>query len=63
MANFKLTNKAVEDLSKIWDYTFEVWSEKQADIYYESLISDCQKIADNPSLGKTITELLKIFLE
>lgn len=52
MANFKLTNKAVEDLSKIWDYTFEVWSERQADIYYESLIIDCQQIADNPSLGK-----------
>jgi len=31
MAEFKLTNKAVEDLSKIWDYTFEVWSENQAD--------------------------------
>jgi len=28
MSEFKLTNKAVEDLSKIWDYTFEVWSEK-----------------------------------
>jgi toxin ParE1/3/4 len=52
MAKFKLTNKAVEDLSKIWDYTFEVWSERQADKYYESLISDCQEIANNPDLGK-----------
>ena len=52
MAEFKLTNKAVEDLSKIWDYTFEVWSERQADKYYESLISDCQEIAENPHLGK-----------
>ena len=52
MAEFKLTNKAVEDLSKIWDYTFEVWSERQADKYYESLISNCQEIADNPNLGK-----------
>jgi len=52
MAKYKLTNKAVEDLSKIWDYTFEVWSEKQADKYYEILISNCQEIADNPSLGK-----------
>jgi len=52
MAEFKLTNKAVEDLSKIWDYTFEVWSERQADKYYESLISNCQEIADNPHLGK-----------
>ncbi|MBO3097401.1 type II toxin-antitoxin system RelE/ParE family toxin [Gelidibacter pelagius] len=62
MANFKLTNKAVEDLSKIWDYTFEVWSEKQADIYYESLISDCQKIADNPSLGKNYNEITQNLL-
>ncbi len=52
MAKFKLTNKAVEDLSKIWDYTFEVWSERQADKYYESLILDCQEIANNPELGK-----------
>lgn len=52
MAEFKLTNKAVEDLSKIWDYTFEVWSEKQADKYYEFLVFNCQKIAHNPSLGK-----------
>jgi toxin ParE1/3/4 len=52
MAKYKLTNKAVEDLSKIWDYTFEVWSENQADKYYEILISTCQDIADNPDLGK-----------
>ena len=52
MAEYKLTNKAVEDLSKIWDYTFEVWSEKQADKYYDGLIYDCQEIAENPDLGK-----------
>jgi len=61
MAKFKLTNKAVEDLSKIWDYTFDVWSEHQADKYYEILISACQDIANNPVLGKSyegITESL-----
>ncbi|MCF7559292.1 type II toxin-antitoxin system RelE/ParE family toxin [Sabulilitoribacter multivorans] len=52
MAEYKLTNKAVEDLSKIWDYTFEVWSEKQADKYYDELISNCQEIAENPETGK-----------
>lgn len=53
MAEYKLTNKAVEDLSKIWDYTFEVWSEKQADKYYGGLISNFEEIAENPELGKT----------
>jgi toxin ParE1/3/4 len=52
MANYKLTNKAVEDLTKIWNYTFEFWSENQADKYYETLIQTCQKIANNPDLGK-----------
>lgn len=61
MPKFKLTNKAVEDLSKIWDYTVDEWSERQADIYYESLILTCEEIAANPSVGKSyegITELL-----
>lgn len=52
MAKYKLTNKAVEDLTSIWDYTFEKWSEKQADKYYEMLLERCQYIADNPKIGK-----------
>lgn len=59
MAEFKLTNKAVEDLSKIWDYTFEVWPEKQADKYFESLISNCEEIADNPNSGKSYEGITK----
>jgi len=62
MAEYKLTNEAVDDLSKIWDYTFEVWSEKQADKYYDSLISNCQEIADNPSLGKNYEGISKKLL-
>lgn len=52
MSKYKLTNKAVEDLSKIWEYTFEVWSENQADKYYDELILNCEEIAKNPDLGK-----------
>jgi toxin ParE1/3/4 len=52
MANYKLTNKAVEDLTNIWDYTFDKWSEKQADAYYKMLIENCQFIADDPKIGK-----------
>jgi len=53
MAKYNLTNKAVDDLTKIWNYTFEQWSEKQADNYYNMLITNCQEIAENPKLGKT----------
>lgn len=53
MAKYYLTNKAVEDLSEIWNYTFEQWSEQQADKYYQMLIDNCKEIADNPDLGKS----------
>lgn len=59
MAKFRFTNKAVEDLSDIWNYTFDVWSERQADFYYEMLISFCQEIAVNPALGKNYEEIIE----
>jgi toxin ParE1/3/4 len=52
MAKYNLTNKAVDDLTKIWDYTFEQWSEKQADNYYNMLIANCHEIVKNPKIGK-----------
>ena len=57
MAKFYLTNKAVEDLSKIWDYTFEIWSEQQADKYYFELLQDCQELAKNQNLGRNYNEI------
>lgn len=53
MADYKLTHKAVDDLSEIWNYTYEVWSEQQADKYYKELIAFCREIAKNRQLGKT----------
>ncbi len=52
MAEFYLTKKAVEDLNKIWNYTFNKWSEEQADKYYRMLLDNCKDIAEDPSLGK-----------
>lgn len=31
MGKYKLTNKAVNDLTEIWNYTCYKWSENQAD--------------------------------
>ncbi len=41
MAKFKLTNNAVKDLSDIWNYTFDAWSESQADKYYKLILDAC----------------------
>ena len=62
MSEYRLTNKAVTDLSEIWEYTIEVWSEKQADKYYDELISNFKEIAENPDLGKTYDRISKQLL-
>jgi len=59
MTKFILTNKAVEDITSIWNYTFDKWSEQQADKYYKMLLSNCQDIADNPNLGKNYSGIKK----
>lgn len=52
MAKYYLTNQAVKDLDDIWNYTFDEWSENQADKYYLLLLNSCQEIAENPDFGK-----------
>lgn len=37
MAKYSLTKEAAGDLYRIWEYTVDTWSEKQADKYYEML--------------------------
>lgn len=58
MAKYYLTKKAIEDLSNIWDYTFEEWSEQQADRYYQMLIGNFNEISQNPDLGKNYTDIV-----
>lgn len=53
MADLLFSNKAVEDLTDIWNYTVETWSETQADKYYTLL-------ADSPHpLGKEYAEIME----
>lgn len=59
MAKYELTNKAVEDLADIWEYTLHKWSEKQADKYYNQVLQSCQDIADKPDLGKNYDGIAK----
>lgn len=57
MARFTLTNKAVLDLSEIWEYTVATWSERQADKYYFMLLDTCQELADGKVTGKNYSEI------
>jgi toxin ParE1/3/4 len=59
MAKFELTRKAVEDLADIWNYTYENWSENQADKYYQLLLESFKEIAEKPSIGKNYSGIIE----
>lgn len=58
MPKYRLTDKSVEDLGNIWSYTYDEWSESQADKYYNLLKETCQKLASDSMLGKNYEELI-----
>lgn len=49
MANYLITKEAANDLRSIWNYTFDNWSESQADLYYNALIAEFGKISSDKS--------------
>jgi toxin ParE1/3/4 len=53
MAKFHFTNRTLEDLIEIWDYTIAEWSEIQAEKYYNLIMASCMDLASNPQLGKS----------
>ena len=57
MADYIVTNKAVEDLSKIWEYSYKVWSEAKADKYYHMLFASFQELAEGKIAGKKYPEV------
>ena len=59
MADYRLTRKAIEDLSEIWNYTYSTWSAEKADLYYQMLLNNCQDIAENRIIGKNYQGIIK----
>ena len=48
MTGYLISKKALADLRYIWNYTFDTWSEDQADVYYKHLIQAFEYIAHSP---------------
>ena len=58
MTKIRFSCKAVEDLTSIWNYTYNTWSERQADEYYNKLIFSCKKIlSSNYRLAKSYSDI------
>jgi toxin ParE1/3/4 len=48
---YRISEKAIGDLEKIWLYTFNKWSLEQADRYHNLIINEIEYIADNFNLS------------
>jgi len=57
--NYRISKEATNDLEKIWLYTFENWSLKQADHYFELLMNEIEYLSVNPKSGKDYSEIRK----
>jgi len=44
MPKYQFTKKAIEDLTEIWNYTYDTWSVNQADKYYQEILNKCKEI-------------------
>lgn len=58
---YKISNKASEDIEKIWLYTFENWSLEQADRYINLILDEIEYLAINPISGKDFGHIKKSY--
>ncbi|MBK8254491.1 MAG: type II toxin-antitoxin system RelE/ParE family toxin [Polyangiaceae bacterium] len=53
MGRFRLTLRAESDLLEIAEYTRQTWGEQQCARYLEQLEECCQRLAEQPILGRS----------
>lgn len=51
---YTISEKANQDIEKIWLYTYENWSLEQADRYYNLILDEIEFIAENFESGKSV---------
>lgn len=58
MAEFRLTTRAIFDLSEMADFTIQSFSIEQARLYRDGFNNCFEVLAENPQLGRRATELM-----
>ena len=56
---YRLSQKAIEDLSNIWLYTFNKWSKEQADRHFNLIVEEINFISKNHTAGRSVEETRK----
>jgi toxin ParE1/3/4 len=56
---YSISEKANQDIERIWLYTFENWSLEQADRYYNLILDEIEFISVNFECGKSVDHIKK----
>ena len=56
---YLISEKANEDIEKIWLYTYENWSLEQANRYYNLILDEIEFISQNFESGKSVDFIKK----
>lgn len=57
MHNYYISEKALEDLENIWEYTDKQWSRQQANLYLEIIFAAIELISEDPLKNKEYKKL------
>ncbi len=61
MSAYIISEKALEDINKIWIYTAENWSVEQADRYYNLILDEVEYIAQNFDMALDFGNIRKAY--
>jgi len=56
---YSISEKANQDIEKIWLYSFENWSLEQADRFYNLIFDEIEFISENFESGKSVDYIKK----
>jgi toxin ParE1/3/4 len=57
MASYRLSEKADEDLSRLYEYGILHYGQERADRYYNGLIERFEELAENPRLWQAVDHI------
>ena len=61
MFEYIISEKAIEDLNYIWNYTAENWSVEQANRYYNLLVDEIEYVSENFENAKNFGNFRKSY--
>ena len=59
MSKYSISEKALEDINAIWNYTAEKWSTQQANRYYNLILDEIEFVAANFETAKDFETIRK----